>query len=519
MKSRRQQMFEETMLRHKRQKVQHYRPEAFEAKKRKERMLNTKLKDSFSKTDFLSSDVERGDKLSPPCVQENFLSEEGKEGVDLLAHLKECVRTSSAPAWIVQNNVIVLGNEAIRTSLGLSKLDKFAGQPTDVLVGEGTDLAVVASVESFARKLKPTRSKLLFYSKTNVPVLLSITAIPIKPDLVVYYATFCGDERNRDDELQDCVAAEKMKVSVEPSQSVTPIEMDETRAPAITGSLFNEQSQIALTMIKLALASRKPTCLMDGTVVIEANQRWMDAFSVTHPSQIIGHTLRKIQGELTEKNIVDKLVETVFNGKTFRGWITNYRLDGSPVPQDTCITPIGGTAFLVTVHSVISLVDILANTEYGQSCMLIQNGKIIDVNAQWAFQYKFDREEALGKSPSIIFGPRTAQYIVSMLCDKSSQPKQERNAVVGTWNTYSKYGARYGCLSSFLPFGRSTVAVVTEFVPAEARGDEAKQHPSPPLEGGDDSLSSKVGCVSSDDDFDDWYDRYHFEQHGPKTER
>ena len=74
-------------------------------------------------------------------------------------------------------------------------------------------------------------------------------------------------------------------------------------------------------------------------------------------------------------------------------------------------------------------------------------------------------------------------------------------------------------LSSFLPFGRSTVAVVTEFVPAEARGDEAKQHPSPSLAGGDDSLSSKVGCVSSDDDFDDWYDRYHFEQHGPKTER
>ena len=176
--------------------------------------------------------------------------------------------------------------------------------------------------------------------------------------------------------------------------------------------------------------------------------------------------------------------------------------------------------FLVTVHSVTSLVDVFANTEYGQSCMLIQNGKIIDVNAQWAFQYKFDRDEALGKSPSIIFGPSTAQHIVSMLCDKSSQPYQERNAVVGTWSTYSKHGARYGCLSSFLPFGRSTVAVVTEFVPVEAHDDEAKQRPSPSLVGGDDDLSSTVGCVSSDDDdFDHWYDRYHFEQPGPKNER
>jgi diguanylate cyclase (GGDEF)-like protein/PAS domain S-box-containing protein len=76
--------------------------------------------------------------------------------------------------------------------------------------------------------------------------------------------------------------------------------------------------------------------------------------------ELIGQSPRLLQGPLTSRTVLDELVKTLQEGRSFRGNTTNYRKDGSPFELEWHVSPLraadGTTTQYLSVHRDVTAV-------------------------------------------------------------------------------------------------------------------------------------------------------------------
>ena len=112
-------------------------------------------------------------------------------------------------------------------------------------------------------------------------------------------------------------------------------------ANTIETSLGKTETSLALLKV-LAENSFDSILITDATAegkVIYANKAFKKLTGY-HPADVIGKTPRILQGEGTDKKVIDRLAVSLKSGKKFEGKAINYRKDGTPFIMHWRVLPI-----------------------------------------------------------------------------------------------------------------------------------------------------------------------------------
>ena len=100
---------------------------------------------------------------------------------------------------------------------------------------------------------------------------------------------------------------------------------------SIESSLGNQKTSLALLKV-LADNSFDSILMTDATIegkIIYANKAFkkLTGYDV---DEVIGKTPRILQGEGTDKKVIDRLADALGSGRKFEGKAINYKKDGTP---------------------------------------------------------------------------------------------------------------------------------------------------------------------------------------------
>jgi PAS domain S-box-containing protein len=112
-------------------------------------------------------------------------------------------------------------------------------------------------------------------------------------------------------------------------------------ASTIEKALGNQDTSLALLKV-LAENSFDSILMTDATVegkIIYANKAFKKLTGY-NPEDVIGRTPRILQGEGTDKTVIDRLAAALRAGQKFEGKAINYKKDGTPFIMYWKVLPI-----------------------------------------------------------------------------------------------------------------------------------------------------------------------------------
>lgn len=153
----------------------------------------------------------------------------------------------------------------------------------------------------------------------------------------------------------------------------------------------------------------------DGPHILYANPAFckMTGYSL---EQLLGRNPRFLQGERTDRQVIDRLRTAITNGEFFSGATVNYRQDGSPYYVEWNITPIvdqqGNITHFLSMHQDLSgriesqrRNRILTGAlDVADDAIFItnQSQQIIFINTSFERLTGYQRDEVLGKTPAFL---------------------------------------------------------------------------------------------------------------------
>lgn len=153
----------------------------------------------------------------------------------------------------------------------------------------------------------------------------------------------------------------------------------------------------------------------DGPNILYANPAFckMTGYSL---EQLLGRNPRFLQGERTDRQVIDRLRTAITNGEFFSGATVNYRQDGSPYYVEWNITPIvdqqGNITHFLSMHQDLSgriesqrRNRILTGAlDVADDAIFItnQSQQIIFINTSFERLTGYQRDEVLGKTPAFL---------------------------------------------------------------------------------------------------------------------
>ncbi|MCL7752093.1 diguanylate cyclase [Guyparkeria hydrothermalis] len=152
-----------------------------------------------------------------------------------------------------------------------------------------------------------------------------------------------------------------------------------------------------------------------GPEIVYANPAFL-AMTGYELDELLGNSPRLFQGEGTNRQMLDRLRETLAAGERFSARTVNYRKDGSAYDVEWSISPVRGESGDIT-HFVSVQRDITEETrEHERRQMLVyaldassdsvvitdRENRILDVNRAFEDHTGYSRAEVRGKNPSVL---------------------------------------------------------------------------------------------------------------------
>ena len=192
---------------------------------------------------------------------------------------------------------------------------------------------------------------------------------------------------------------------------------------------------VLLCSLKYALPQRTPAALFDSKgAVLDVNNIWLQYCGFKR-DEVIGHTMRIIQGKETEASQVTQLLDACKKRTAIRLTITNYTKDRVKVKNDIDLTPVGTDKF-ITVNR-FKFVGVL-DTDVA-SCICDRHGNVVDANELWLQFCEYKREEVVGKSVTLLSGEETEERNTERLLEAISTGTRLSTYITN----YSKSGTKF----------------------------------------------------------------------------
>ena len=192
---------------------------------------------------------------------------------------------------------------------------------------------------------------------------------------------------------------------------------------------------VMLCALKYLLPQSTPAALFDCKgVVMDVNSIWLQYCGFKR-EEVVGKTMRIIQGKDTEQAQVERLLEACRRREQCKVTITNYTKDGVKVRNEISLEPVGADSF-ITVNR-FKFVGVLDSKS--ASCLCDKQGRIVDANPLWLDFCEYSLEEVVGKSLTVLSGKETEVHKTEELLEAISTGTR-----VSTYVTnYTKSGTKF----------------------------------------------------------------------------